>query len=130
MFGLLALYFLIFFEFLFPQQYIGFVLHPASVQEATLLCLFGFAGLVAGRHIGNIRSSAFTELFIRPFPPSYMIALFWISVVVGYLHMPVAVHFNVFEMIEHMMGARFSQPWSRGRLGDWRALLIELGLFL
>lgn len=130
LFGLLALYFLLFFEFLFPQEYLGFVLHPESVRQATLLSLWGFAGLTVGRHIGNIKSSPFTELFTRPFPASYMIALFWISVAIGYLHMLVAVQFNVIEMVEHMMGARFSQPWSRGRLGDWRALLIELGLFL
>ncbi len=129
-FGLLALYFLLFFEFLFPQEYLGFVLHPESVRQATLLSLWGFGGLAVGRHIGNIKSSPFTELFVRPFPASYMLALFWISVAIGYLHMLVAVQFNIVEMVEHMMGARFSQPWSRGRLGDWRALLIELGLFL
>lgn len=129
-FGLLALYFLLFFEFLFPQEYLGFVLHPESVRQATVLCLWGFGGLVVGRHLGHIRSSPFTELFTRPFPPGYLLAIFWISAGVGYLHMLVAVQFQVFEMVEHMMGARFSQPWSRGRLGDWRALLIELGLFM
>ena len=28
------------------------------------------------------------------------------------------------------MQARFSQPWSRGRLGDWKALIFEMGLLI
>lgn len=130
LFGILALYFLIFFEFLFPQDYVGFVLHPESLKTATLLSLWGLGGLAVGRHLGNIRRSPFADLFTRPFPQFYMLVLFWLSVAIGYMHMLVAVQFNVIEMVEHFMGPRFSQPWSRGRLGDWRALLIELGLFL
>jgi len=44
--------------------------------------------------------------------------------------MVIAVNFNVLEMVDAMMAPRFSQPWSRGRLGDWKALLIELGMFI
>jgi len=29
-----------------------------------------------------------------------------------------------------MMGPRFSQPWGRGRLGDWKALLFEFSMLL
>ncbi len=129
-FGLLALYFLVFFEFLFPQEYGGFTIYPASVREATILSLWGFAGITIGRHIGNIKSSPFTELFTRPFPAHLLLIIFWLSVTIGYLHMLIAVQFNLFEMIEDITGPRFSQAWTRGRLGDWKALLIELGLFI
>ncbi len=129
-FGLLALYFLLFFEFLIPQEYSGFTLYPESVRHATILSLWGFAGITVGRHIGNIRSSPFSEMFTRDFSIQHLLVIFWLSVVIGYLHMLVAVQFNFFEMLDEMMQPRFAQAWTRGRLGDWRALLIELGLFL
>ena len=56
--------------------------------------------------------------------------IFWACVSVGYLHMVIAVNFDIPLMIEYFMEPRFSQPWQRGKLGDWKALLVELGLFI
>jgi oligosaccharide repeat unit polymerase len=49
---------------------------------------------------------------------------------VGYLNMLIAVHFNVFDMVYYFVGPRFIQPWQRGRLGDWKAMLYELSMIL
>jgi oligosaccharide repeat unit polymerase len=51
----------------------------------------------------------------------------------GFLYMLIAVNFKLFgdkSLIYHLMGARFSQPWSRGRLGGFGTLLNEFGLLL
>ena len=41
-----------------------------------------------------------------------------------------AEHFNVVAVINDFMGPRFSQPWGRGKFGDWKALFVELGMLL
>ncbi len=50
--------------------------------------------------------------------------------VIGYAHMVIAVDFKIYEVYLWWLEARFSQPWQRGRLGDWKALIVELGLFI
>ena len=41
-----------------------------------------------------------------------------------------AVDYDLMKMIDFFMAPRFSQPWSRERLGDWKALLFELNLLI
>src|ERR1700730_1600700 len=69
-------------------------------------------------------------LVTRPTPPWVMLGIFWFSFFFGFLYMLLAVGFNVAALIDQMTSARFSQPWSRGRYGDWKALLNELGMIL
>lgn len=128
--ALVALYFLTFFEFFFPQKDFAHMTSPESAHTAIIAVLWGMAALAVGRHLVNVRRHPFSNIFERPVPPSWMITLLWMCFGVGALHMLIAVNFNPIEMCIQIMGPRFSQPWQRGRFGDWKALITELGLFL
>ncbi len=129
-FSLLALYFLTFFEFLFPQPDFNMMVNAPDTRAACLTALWGMGGLGVGRHFANLRAHPFKEIFTRPIPPRWMFWAFWACFFIGFAHMFVAVHFNFVELIEQFMAPRFTQPWQRDRLGDWKALLVELGMLL
>lgn len=128
--ALFALYFLTFFEFLLPQTKFDQLLVPGSVRAGCLACVWGFAGLAVGRHLTFFGHGQFASLFERPVSTSFIIKLYWFCFAVGYFYMLLAVNFNPIEMVSQFMGARFSQAWSRGRFGDWKALLGELGMLV
>jgi oligosaccharide repeat unit polymerase len=44
--------------------------------------------------------------------------------------MLLAVNFSVTDMVHFFMTPRFTQPWGRGKFGDWKALVGELGMTL
>jgi hypothetical protein len=48
----------------------------------------------------------------------------------GYLHILLAVNFDIFEAIRQMLLPRFSQSWTRGQYGDSAALLYEVGALI
>lgn len=128
--AIVALYFLTLCEFLVPQPEFNTLAEMDTTRRAVIACLLGMGGLFVGRHIvaGGHRSLA--DLFARPVPTRWIIFVFVACLFLGHLQMLVAVNFNIFEMIDAMMGPRFSQPWGRGRLGDWKALLFELSMLL
>jgi hypothetical protein len=128
--ALLAFYFLTLFEFLFPQPDFDDMIIVASAYNGTLVVLVAFAGLLIGRHLLRPKRQPFGEALTREVPAAWLTLIFWSCMAVGYSHMLIAVNFNVIEMVDWMMAPRFAQPWARGRLGDWKALLIELGLLL
>ncbi len=127
-----ALYFLTYVEFLFPQPEFDEIAAPFDVLGASQLVLLAMGCLALARHIGF--RSKFRELphlsGIAGLSPKQWLWLFWIASALGYFHMLMAVQFNIFDMVEAMMRARFSQPWGRGKYGDWKALLYELSLFI
>ena len=128
--AILAFYFLTLFEFLFPQPTFDQMIDVRTTHEALLVVLLGFVGLLIGRHLVQVRRQPFAETLTREVPHIWMIAIFWACFLIGYLHMLVAVDFNVKDMVFWFMEPRFSQPWQRGKFGDWKALLVELGLFI
>lgn len=128
--ALLALYFLTLFEFLFPQPDFNTLTSTPLAVKGVNACLFGFAGLIAGRHLATVRKHPFGELFTREVAGGWMLLIFWGALLVGMLHMLLAVDFNVVAMIEFWIEPRFSQPWARGKFGGWKDLLFELGLLL
>ena len=130
MMAILAFYFLTLFEFLFPQPIFDAMIDVRTTHEALLVVLLGFAGLLIGRHLVHVRRQPFSETLTREVPHFWMILIFWACFLVGYMHMLVAVDFNVKDMVFYFMEPRFSQPWQRGKFGDWKALLVELGLFI
>ncbi len=130
MMAILAFYFLTLFEFLFPQPTFDALIDVRTTHEALLVVLLGFAGLLIGRHLIHVRRQPFAETLTREVPHFWMILIFWACFLIGYLHMLVAVDFNVSDMVFYFMEPRFSQPWQRGKFGDWKALLVELGLFI
>src|SRR5262249_29788456 len=66
----------------------------------------------------------------RNVPPGSVFALFLVAAFVGYLHILLAVNFDLFEMLRQMELPRFWQSWGRGRYGDVYSLLYELGMLI
>lgn len=128
--AILAFYFLTLFEFLFPQPHFDSLIDVRSTHGAVLCVLLAFAGLFVGRHLVHPRRQPFTHTLTREIPAAWIVVIFWGSTLIGYAHMLIAVNFDVVLMVEWFADPRFTQPWQRGRLGDWKALLVELGLFM
>ncbi len=121
-----VLYALTFLEFLFPQPDVEARLSPTSATMGAYLALISFAGLALGRHLPR-RVQSRQEL---SFHPGHLFGFFLFATIVGYLHMFLAVNFDLFEMLRQMALPRFSQSWGRGKYGDIYSLLYELGLLI
>jgi hypothetical protein len=130
LFAILAYYFLTLFEFLFPQKNFDQMLSVDSASHGVIICLLGFLGLIIGRHLCVPKKQPFHTTLTHEIPRSWMLCLFWFAFLIGYSNMLAAVKFDVFEMLQQFMAPRFSQPWSRERLGNWSALLYELSMFI
>ncbi|MBV9490566.1 MAG: oligosaccharide repeat unit polymerase, partial [Verrucomicrobia bacterium] len=126
----LALYGLTFFEFLLPQPAVDHMVGAAAMNRACNLAFLAFGAMAIGRHCAPRAPKFLEELVGRPTPPRALLIVFWLSFFLGTFYMLLAVKFNVFEMIDRMMGPRFTQPWGRGRYGDYRALLNEIGAMI
>jgi oligosaccharide repeat unit polymerase len=124
-----ALYGLTLLEFLFPQSQIGSMVAPVSAVNATHAVLIGFAGLALGRHLIS-NSSRCSEDYFGEVPPGSIFLLFIVATLLGYLHILLAVDFNLFEALRQMSLPRFEQSWGRGRYGDAYALLNEIGALI
>lgn len=127
-----ALFFLTLFEFIYPQPEFNNLVPPVRVPGGLYAVMWGFAGIAVGRHLVSYRSKPFQRVFTQEIAPGYIIALFWIAMVVGYLHMliPEKIGFNPMKVFEYWLEPRFIQPWGRGKFGNWKALLNELSLLL
>jgi oligosaccharide repeat unit polymerase len=127
LFMLSVLFLLTFFEFLLPQENISNLITMEAATNAIDATLIGFAGLTIGRHAFRAR---------RPMPrnvnfqasPRLTVTLLLTSAFLGYLYMLIAVRFDITELIYQMTKPRFTQPWTRGRLGSISTLLNEFGL--
>lgn len=128
--ALIAFYFLTYFEFLFPQSGFDAAVTPESTRLGIYAVQLGFAGVMMGRHLYQPRQRPLRQLLTTEVPAGVLLGIFWSCVVVGYFHMLLAVNFDVAKMLKAFMDARFTQPWARGRLGDWKALMVELGMFI
>jgi hypothetical protein len=125
-----ALYFLTLFEFLFEQPKFNEMVMTSSAYRGVELALLAFAGLGIGRHLTSWTTESYLEIFRKPVTPKVILGIFGVCFTLGYLHMLMAVHFDVIEMVSKFLDPRFSQPWGRGKFGDWKALITELGLLL
>ena len=129
--GILALYYLTLYEFLFPQPYFDAMVSDVStVYLALWAVIIGFVGMFIGRHLVPRGGQPFEEVMTRPLPPGWLVAILWASFFIGFLYVLLGVNFEVPQIIEAMMRARFDQPWTRGKYGDWKALITELQLLL
>ena len=126
--AILALYFLTLFEFLFKQDFFDSLAGVETTRQAILSSMVGFAGIAIGRHLPNVRKHPLSQLFFTPTPGGLLIAMLWLFIFIGSLHMLLATNFNIALIFHHLVGPRFTQPWSRERFGDWRALLVELSM--
>ena len=89
-------------------------------------CLLAFGALAVGRHLPGIQERPWSFANTQT-SPSTLLLLFWMSFSMGFLYMLLAVNFNVVELVHYFLEPRFTQPWSRGKYGDWKALLTEIG---
>ncbi len=131
LFAILSFYFLTLFEFLFPQANYDKLVTAHDTIKAIIICLWAFAGLAIGRHLGAGQGAALPADIddadlLRPDDDAVPCCV----TLGGYANMLVACKFNVFEMVDAFMWPRFSQPWSRGRFGNWTALFDEIGMIL
>lgn len=123
-----AIYALTLLEFLFPQP--NFV-EKATVEQTALainIVLLGMASLVVGRHLIQHKSTSTSWLVLTDLSSKALFRVFLVASALGYGHKLISVQFNLLTMIDAMMAPRFSQPWSRGRLGGLSSLFIELAL--
>jgi len=125
-----SLYFLTFFEFLLPQPEINRLVTPEEIGTACDSCLFGFAGLAIGRHLVLPTPRSLQQTLLRPISERTLLILYTGCLIGGYFYMLLAVNFDIPSMLHYFITPRFSQPWTRGRFGDWRALLGEVGMVL
>lgn len=125
---LISLYFLTIFEFLLPQE--GFDSRITLVQtgKALYVIYIAFFGLAVGRHLVAPKPMKLKALNLSNVANKTLFTIFFTSAFLGYLHILLAVDFDILRMLDEMMRERFAQSWGRGRLGDWNALLSELGL--
>ena len=122
-----VLYGLTLLEFLFPQPDVNMVVSVDAAVSGTGAVLLGFLGIVVGRRLISRRASSNVPL---DFGPRQLFALFILAFVIGYLHIFIAVNFDLVEMIRQMSLPRFSQSWGRGKYGDLYSLLYELSLLI
>ena len=127
---LVALYGLIFLEFLFPQKSFVGLVSPDGAQTGTIASLVGFAGIALGRHAPLRFGSGRSVPVMRDMSPRRLIQLFAAVTAVGYFDILLSVHFDLFEAIRQMAWPRFSQAWSRGKLGNLSTLVDQLGLLI
>ena len=129
--GILALYYLTLDEFLFPQPYFDVNMGDMrAVRVALWAVVLGFIGLFIGRHLVPQGRQPFEEVMTRPVPSTWLAAILWCCFFLGFLHILIATSFDIQKIFDAMLRARFDQPWGRGRLGDWKALITELQLLL
>ena len=127
-FMMMVLFLLTFLEFLFPQDDISYRITLDAAKTSASAALVGFAGITIGRlfFMPRVAANKFASFSVAP---NNVFGLLLISTFIGYLNILLAVNFNIAEMFNQMMQPRFSQSWSRGRLGGLSTLLGELGLF-
>jgi oligosaccharide repeat unit polymerase len=125
-----VLYGLTLLEFLFPQPESEAVISLDAAMNGMLAVILGFAGLAIGRHLVPWRQTSRVMAFpnVRP---KHIFALFILATVLGYLHILLAVNFDLLEMLREMSLPRGAQSWGRGQYGgDLSSLLFEVGALI
>lgn len=127
---LIAIYGLTLAEFLFPQETFVKMATYEQTKLALSIVMIGMGALALGRHLITPKPISSTWLVLDDLSSKMLFRVFVFAALLSYLNKLISVDFNLFEMIEAIMGARFSEPWSRGRLGGWSSLLTELSLMV
>lgn len=125
---LISLYYLMLAEFLFAQEELNDLLSIDQTRKALSVVLVGFASFAIGRHLIKPQAMRSPWLNFGEVSTKTLFGIVMLSAVLGYFYMLQSVQFDFFRMIDAMMGARFSEPWTRSRLGGASSLIIELGL--
>lgn len=127
---LISIYYLTLAEFLFPQEEFDGMLSLQQTIAGLNIVLVSLAAFAIGRHL--VAPKAIKSSLLNFGQPSnkLLFKVFIISAFLGFLYMLMSVNFNIFKMIDAMLGARFTQPWGRDRFGGWMSFITELSLLL
>jgi hypothetical protein len=129
--GMLALYYLTLYEFLFSQPFFDRAIQsPAATEKALWAVILALACMAIGRHFIPRGRQPFADVMTRPVRSGVLVWLFWGSFFLGYLHVLLGVNFDLVKLVDYLTRPRFEQPWGRGKFGDWKALINELSLLL
>ncbi|NJN73123.1 MAG: oligosaccharide repeat unit polymerase [Limnothrix sp. RL_2_0] len=121
-----AIYGLTLLEFLFPQEVFTDMTTPEETSLSISIVLVGMFFLSIGRHLVPPKPIKSKFLTLADISNDSIFKIVVFSGFFGFLYMLMNVEFSIFKMIDAMMGARFTQPWGRGRLGGINTLIIEL----
>jgi hypothetical protein len=128
---IIGIYALTLLEFLFPQEdFNNWDITPEEVALGINIILIGIAAFTIGRHLVKPIPMKSKWLTLDDLSSNAMFQIIILGGFLGFLYMLLSVNFNFLKMIDAMMGARFTQPWGRGRLGGWDSLLTELSLMM
>ncbi len=127
---LVGLYFLTLLEFLADQPRLDGLVTLSSTKTAILLCFLGYAGLACGRHFAAPTSATIAMLMRTRSSPAQLVSIYCGLLLAGFLYMLVCVSFDPLALFDGLVAPRFTQPWGRGRFGDWKALLYETNMLL
>lgn len=125
---LVGIYGLTLAEFLFPQPEFDSMATVGQIFLSLNIVLIGIASLAIGRHLVQPKRITSKFLSVEDISNNALFQILCISAFLGYLYMLMSVDFNIFKMIDAMMGARFTQPWGRSRIGGAISLLTELSM--
>jgi hypothetical protein len=127
---LIGLYFLTLAEFLFPQLDFDTRLSAEQASKGIAVILLGLGSLAIGRHLVAPTAMKASWLNFGSISNALLFRIFIGSAFLGFLYMLISVNFDIVAMTNAMLGARFTQPWGRGRLGGWLTFITELALLL
>lgn len=125
-----GIYFLTLFEFLFDQPKIDGLISGHAAMNAVHACFAGYAGVALGRHYAAPVHQGLARMLKSPAPTSLVFQMLIFAFVGGFFYMMATVAFNPVRFFDAIMGPRFSQPWTRGQFGDWKALLYETSMLI
>ncbi len=125
-----SLYFFTLIEFLFPQdEFFDQSATSSATVQAINMVLIAFICLAIGRHFSLFKPIPKKWLNFSNIPDQSLFRLFVVASFLGYFYLLWTVNFNILEAMDKMLGARFTQPWSRGAQGGITSLFSELSLF-
>lgn len=128
--ALVALFYLTFAEFVLADQPVfSETVFSFDAKRGILAAYLGFLGLALGRHLVRPGVGMPFEGDVG-FPRNLFLLLVMGCFFLGNLYAFIAVSFNPFDWFYHQCGARFSQPWARGKYGSWSTLLGEFKIVL
>lgn len=127
---LVGIYGLTLAEFLFPQEEFDAMTTVAQTTNSLNMVLLGMGCLAIGRHLVAAKPMQSRWLNVNDISNNALFYALIGSAFLGFLYMLLAVNFDLGRLIDGMLGPRFSEPWSRNRIGGLISLLTELSLML
>lgn len=126
--AVIGVYVLTLYEFLFEQEALNHKISPDQSYGGLQLILIGLFFLVIGFHFFTYRQPS-ENVGVIKVNVRLLLRLLYACFALGFIYILIKVNFDPLLMIQAALRSRFSQPWSRGRFGDWFVFLSELQLF-